>query len=436
MVAQNFKTLSVFIAEQFKESVSEPSPNTNIYLTYGRVGAWSNESSPDSVTTSDYTIIDTWNNMIGGKRVTGSDIRHVIPRYTWTANTKYVAYDHRDYNLLNTQFYVITSTKDVYKCIANNYSANSTVEPSAVSSNTTTQTSDGYIWKYMYSISDSDLLRFGTSSYIPVQTLSADDGSTQWDVQSDAVDGGIYSILITNAGAGYTNSSNIVVTISGDGTSATATASLNATSQTVSSITVTNPGTGYTRANVIISLGGGAGATATAIISPPGGHGSNPIYELGGSSLLLNPKLNTSESGKLPTTNDYRQIALIKDPYIKGTSNIISNLVFLQAMTLTTVGSSDYTQDEYVYQGSSLSAATFSGQVLSSSNGVVTVINTTGTPVAGTLVGASSATAKLLNAISDKEVEPLSGQLLWLDNITKITRNASQSEDFKIVLKF
>ena len=134
MSSATFIKFRVNNAEQFKESVSEPSPNTNLYLVYGRVNAWANDSSPSAANSSVGTEYEIWSNIIGGKKILGNDISHVIPRFNWNANTKYIAYDHRNTNLYdgNTQFYVMTSDYNVYKCLANNNGANSVVEPTAI----------------------------------------------------------------------------------------------------------------------------------------------------------------------------------------------------------------------------------------------------------------------------------------------------------------
>jgi len=427
-------------AEQFKESVSEPTPNTNLYLTYGKVYPWENDTSPSIANSSVSTEYEIWNNMIGGKKILGYDISHVIPRFNWSSNTKYAAYDHRSSSLYdgNTQFYVLTSDYSVYKCLANNNSANSTVEPTAINPSSPTETSDGYIWKYMYTLLDSELLRFTTTNYIPVKTLSSSDGSLQWNVQENATEGAIYSILLSNTGSGYTNTNSIAVTISGDGTSATATASINVTSQTVSSITMTDYGQSYTYATVSISGGGGSGAEGVAIISPIGGHGSNPIYELGGAALMLNSQFRGTESNKLPATNDIRQIALIKDPLKKAEQNVSSNLVVLQALTLTTTGTGNYQEDEIVYQGASASSPSFSGRVVSwdSSNGIAVVINTFGNPTTQSLIGVNTTTTRFINGVKFNELSPYSGQLLYVNNLEPITRSTDQTEDYRIVLKF
>ena len=427
-------------AEQFKESVSEPSPNTNLYLVYGRAIPWANDSEPPAANTSVATEYEIWNNMIGGKRITGNEIRHVIPRYNWASDTKYIAYDHMNPNLYgsNVRFYVVTQDFNVYKCLSNNYSSNSTVEPTSISATTISQTADGYTWKYMYTLSEEEKLNFTTSNYIPVKTIGSDDGSLQWAVQTDAIEGAIDTILVTNGGSGYTNVSNLSVTITGDGAGATATASINTISNVVSSVTVTNYGSEYTQAVVTISGGGGTGATARAIIPPPGGHGSNPLYELGGFNVMVNAKIRNSENGILPTSNDFRQIGIIKDPYILDTTEVATNTAFFQGQTLTTAGSGDFTVDEFVYQGTTLAASTFNARVLEwdSANGIVKVVNITGTPLAGTLIGATSSTTRFVTSVDDVDFHPFSGQLLYIDNVKPIIRSIDQTESFRIVLKF
>lgn len=440
MSSATFIKFRVNNAEQFKESVSEPTPNTNLYLAYGKVNAWANDSSPSSANSSVGTEYEIWSNMIAGKKILGNDISHVIPRFNWTANARYIAYDHRNTNLYdgNTQFYVLTSDYNVYKCLANNNGANSVVEPSAINPLAPTETSDGYIWKYMYTVSDSDLLRFTTTNYMPVKTLPANDGSLQWSVQDNATEGAIYSVLVSNTGSGYTNTSNIIVTITGDGSSAEATATINATSQTVTSIVLSDYGQGYTQATVTITGGGGTGAQGIAIIGPSSGHGNNPIYELGSSALMLNPVFRNTEGGLLPVTNDIRQISLIKDPLRRDGQNVSTNLVILQAQTITTTGSGDYQEDEIVYQGGSVSSATFTGRVVSwdSANGIAIVINTVGTPTTQSLIGATSTTNRFVSDVKQNELKPYTGQVLYVNNIKPIVRSSDQAEDYRIVLKF
>lgn len=53
------------------------------------------------------------------------------------------------------------------------------------------------------------------------------------------------------------------------------------------------------------------------IISPYYGHGSNLLSELGSSDVLFKTFLNGSENGTLSATNDFRQVALIKNPLLR-----------------------------------------------------------------------------------------------------------------------
>jgi len=436
-MSSTFINQKVASAEQFKLQISS---NINLFLTYGKETSWSNESSPDASNTSTASVYTIWRNMIGGKKLTGNDVRHVIPRYNWTSNTIYTAFDDMaDMFTGNPQFYVVTSAFHVYKCIGNNGSSVSTVEPTAINPASTTQTSDGYIWKYMYTISDQGLLKYTTQNYIPVKTLNANDGSLQWNVQEDAVEGAINSVLLTSGGLGYSNSSNLLVTVSGDGTGLVITGNVNLTSQMVSSLSVTSPGQDYTYASIEIEGGAGSGATARAIISPTGGHGSDPLYELGGAYLLLNPQLIRDENGILPVTNDFRQISLLLNPgQVLNPNTAFSNSAFFQGTTIATTGTGDFIQDEFVYQGPSLTGSSFTGRVLAwdSANSIILITNARGNPGTGTIVGANSAVTRFITSTSPGDLDKYSGDILYFDNIQAITRSPDQSESFRVVIPF
>lgn len=434
--------LKILAAEQFIESVSEPAPNTTMYIAYGRIDSWANEPLPEVANSSVATEYQFWKSMIGAKRLTGNDIRHVIPRTDWNSGTIYTSYDHLDDSLFNDgmKFYVINSEYGVYKCIDNNNGANSIYEPLTVSTNTTIQTADGYIWKYMYSLSDLERQRFTTGSFIPIRTLDVDNGSRQWDVQQNAIDGAIHSIIVTRGGNNYTNVSNLIVTISGDGAGATAQATINTYTNTVNSVYMTSIGTGYTQATVSISGGGGDGTAASrVVISPKGGHGSDPIHELGGKYLLINGRIMNHESNVLPVVNDYRQIALISDPLLRQSNTRASNTAVSQTTDLTVAGeSANYQLDEWVYQGRNLQSATFKGKVVSWStlNSLIRLTEVEGTPSTESLVGSNSAASRFVSSYKFPDLERYSGKLLYINNISPITRNLVQTEDFKIIIKF
>ena len=441
MTAAHSKNLDIFVAKQVKESVSEPSPS-NVYLTFGKSSSWPNEASPTQANTSVVVYNDIWKNMIGAKRIYGNNVRHAIPRINWTNGTVYAVYDDQQDSLdltnISNNFYVITSEYHVFKCLSNNGGVSSTVMPNILVTTTHFQTSDGYIWKYMYSLNAEEKLRFVTTSFIPVKTLAESDNSQQWNVQENAIDGAIHVIKVTSSGNNYT-ANDVVVNITGDGKYANAYAVLNTVSNTVQSIVVDNLGYGYTHATISLLSSVGTGATARAIMSPPGGHGSDALTELGGSYLIFNVLFKDTESGILTTHNDYRQIALIEDPYFYGTSNLCSTPVVSQLTVLNLNGTSvEYSEDEWVYQGTSLSGATFKGYVTEwdTGNNTIKLSQTEGTPTKDLLIGSNTTAARFVSYITNPTLRPRSGKLLYTDNISAIQRADDQAEDYILVLNF
>jgi hypothetical protein len=96
----------------------------NVYLTFGYPTPWPNDLNPPQANTSVASYYETWKNMIGGKKISPYDASLAIPRFNWTANTTYIAYDDNQNSLTkdaNTAYYVVTDDFNVYKCIANNY---------------------------------------------------------------------------------------------------------------------------------------------------------------------------------------------------------------------------------------------------------------------------------------------------------------------------
>ena len=430
--------MGIYTAKRIKTAIAN---TTNAYLAIARVDAWPNDANPDSANSSVYSVNGFWRNCIGGKRIGGGDVSHVVPRRDWIANNIIFPYATQQSTLYGSAnlSYVLTEDFNVYKCLFNNGNANSSVKPTSTNPNTTYQTADGYVWKYMYTLSDVDRIKFLTVDWMPVRTLNANDGSLQWRVQQAAVDGGLHVIRITAGGSDYSNTQNVVVTITGDGSSATASANVNTSTNTIQSITVTSIGSGYTFANVSISGGGGSGAAGIVEIEPSGGHGSDAISELGGHYLMFNPRLKADEGTKITVSNDFRQIALLFDPLTYGSANAFSGSAFSQMLKLTVSGSgASYSPDETVFQGASLDTATFSGDLVDfdTSNNVVRIINEVGTPTSGPLIGSETAASRFVTAVTNQDLEDYSGVIVYIDHIPPIVRNASQTEDIKIVVSY
>ena len=155
------------------------------------------------------------------KLIKPSDVSFVVRRIDWENDTVYDMYDDAydkvsgfgygpaysgATRLEEANFYVLTSEYNVYKCIWNAEDTPSTVMPTGTTVDTFT-TSDGYKWKFMYTIPVGLRNRFLTSEYMPVTTAL----NTQY-----YANGAIEKIIIENGGSGY-NPSTTVASITGDG---------------------------------------------------------------------------------------------------------------------------------------------------------------------------------------------------------------------------
>ena len=412
-------------AQQFAEAFSETS-NTIMYLFIGKNTAFPNDNSPPTPVNSTANIEYTpWRDMYAAKRITTADVTHAIERYDWTSGTVYDQYDDQDTDLLEDDFYVMTEDYNVYKCLFNASATASTTKPTGVSTSPFT-TADGYIWKYMYTVTTAKALKFLTNDYIPVQTLIADDSTDQWDVQTAAVDGGIHVIKVTAGGSGYATAP--AVTITGDGTGATANSTI--TANVVTAVTITAAGTGYTRATVSFASGA---AAATAIISPKGGHGSDAVEELGGKFIMLNVRLDGTESNTFSTANEFRQVGIVRDPYLYGTT--------------TRAVASSFRQS-FKYQLSSISGTFTVDETITSGSNTASLIEFTTPSIfttlplnlpfanTATVTGGTSGATGTIATITTPGLQPYTGDLLYVENRVPISRADDQIEDVKLVIQF
>ncbi len=414
-------------AQQFAEAFSETS-NSIMYLFIGKNTAFPDDNSPPTPVNSTANVEFTpWRDMYGVKRITTSDITHALPRYDWTSGTTYDQYDHADTNLMDDDFFVITDDYNVYKCLFNANAGASTTKPTGTSTTPFT-TADGYIWKYMYTVTTAKALKFLTNDYIPVQTLDSDDGSDQWDVQSAAIDGGIHVVKVTSGGSGYGSAPS--VTITGDGTGATANCTISGGA--VTAVTITNPGSGYTTATVAFSTGA---ATATAIISPKGGHGSNAVEELGGKYIMLNVRLDGSESNTISTANEFRQVGIVRDPYLYGTSTRATASSYRQSFGYTLSGASgEFTLDEVITSGSNTASVV---EWNTTSDILYTNLPLNRAFANGASVtGGTSGVTGTIASISTPGLQPYSGDILYVENRVPIARAEDQIEDVKLIIQF
>ena len=520
-------------AENFKEDIA----GSSVYVGIGKSDVWSTNTSNLVDAATPFTpqdrlddLHEAYQNMIGMKKIASSDVAHIVPRYTWSADQTYHAWDSDDSAIYDKKFYIITSEFKVYKCIFSP-GTNSTSEPVHINTDPTAE-GDGYIWKYMYTVTVTDAEKFLTTSYMPVTsqfipvtatvngavsnstsvtldagennefikvgqlvagsgisteitvaaisgnslTLSANasiaDGVTltfgrlaDTDVNyanqtaqmnsgntSLTAVAGIERFEVTDQGSGYTSAT---ATITGDGSGCQA--SVTVAGGKVTGLTISseaNKGDGYTVADVVIS-GDGNGATARAVIAPPGGHGTDPVKELGSFFVAVNTQLSGSETGDLTVGNDFRQITLIKQPKAFGSNATLTSTTARVRRSLKLASGASLTgfAVDQVINGSSSSAKAYLAEIDTTNKVLYYYQNSKtgygnfvqGDTITGTNPSGGSAALDQTNATSwygqasngyGPEVAMNSGQLLFLENRAPINRSSSQIEDIKLIIEF
>ena len=472
-------------SEQFSEAFSEAAGNT-FYLGIGRPqpfavstradGRTNNEGTDAApITPADNTTAQTFpfDDLIAAKKITSTDVTFAIPRRNWTTGTTYDIYRH-DYGeyatgtttaitanggastLHDSAFYVLTTDRNVYKCLDNNNNAASTVEPTNTPT-TVIETGDGYKWKYMYTLTASQQANFLSTDFMAVATDST--------VSAAAVDGAIDIIKIKTAGSGGTNGTHTGIAIRGDGTGGVC--SVTVAGGVVTAVTVTTAGTGYTFGTVsnaqIVAAGATSlsGAELDVIIPPQGGHGKNAIEELGGFYVMMNTSLEGTESGNsgdLTVANDFRKITLIRDPNAGGSTATATTLRATKAINLSGVSGS-YVVDEKITQAStgaigkvvewdSSNSILYYIQTRHTNEGIDTNGNQTAFSGTNTVTGAGGATGtpttststidnvSFTSGYSASEIDHDSGDILYIENRAPITRAADQTENIKLVIEF
>ena len=188
------KVITKFFNKKIADAVQKEFSSNVYYFALSKHSEWTDEPKPDLAYNTTEAINNFHREMILGKRIRAADVAPLIKRHFWTSNTVYAQYDDTDGDLYEKEFYVVNGSEQVYKCLFNNNGAKSTIEPTTVSSNKF-QTADGYIWKYMYSISSANNTKFSTGTFIPVDTNTS--------VVSAASNGSIDIIFISNTGTNY-----------------------------------------------------------------------------------------------------------------------------------------------------------------------------------------------------------------------------------------
>jgi len=366
-----------------------------------------------------------------------------------SAVTNQVLYKSVDSNTqYSYKFYVRNTADQVFKCLFNNNNGTSTVSPEItiggqLPENPYIQTSDGYKWKYLYTIPSGLKQKFFSNTHMPVVRDTT--------VYENAKNGALDIIKIISGGSGYYNGATVnnynILTVTGDGSGANVT--VDVANGVITNVNILNGGVDYTTANIAINdalKSGGTTANLVAVIGPRGGHGSDPARELGASDQMISVDFQGTVNGYLPTytngTSDFRQIALINNPTVSNNSLATSTVYSMYTKIFVDNPTIDFTPDKTVYVGTSFAAATFSATVVhfDTTENVLYVNNIKGdvSAISTKTIYEKDNTSVYSQVFSviEPDINILSGEILYIENKAKIVRSLNQTETVKLLIEF
>lgn len=438
LITKNFKILlakQVYnLLELGANSYLPPERKSYIYAFLGKQLPWNSGTEVAETPRETVSALNGYYKRgILAKQLSLENASLVAPRIDWSANTNYNTYE------ASSNFYVLNSKDQVFKCLANNSGAVTTTEPELTLSTTSleepyVQTADGYKWKYMLTLTSIQKQKFLTKTWMPV--------SYNKFVRASAEPGSIDIVTVTNSGNNYTDgTTQNIITIDGDGTGAILRA--NIANGKVQNIVIQNRGNYYTYANLTftdVTGGTGTGASATVSIAPHDGHGYDPVYELNANTIMFNVDFVGEESGLIPVDNDFREVVLIQNPYrYETTSLATANTYSLYTKVKVSPGIGNFNSDEVIYQGATFSDAKFTADVISfdSVENYLYLNNTRGTIEKNqSIKGFNTGSIRVVNDVIDPTMDLYSGKILYISDKLPITRDAAQTERIRFILSF
>jgi len=525
IITDQFRILN---ASTFLENVAGAG-NTNIFYTF--IGL-SNPTNVVSGGSTDWNTnvpnpLDSFDNenesrptIISLKKINSGDVTRVIRKLKWEAGRTYEMYKHNytinyrtpitdSSSLYDANYVVINSNYKVYICLKNGQEpANPKGKPSVDEPDFTDldpqeagTSGDGYIWKYLYTLSPSEIIKYDSVNYIPVPNNWGQSGESL-DIKENAVDGEIKIVNILSSGVGYTPNtvwSNVPILGDGDGAEVTITVGSNGR---VENVIVTKNGSGYTRGVLSFSPNGpktgsgeplngltntGVGTTAIArfevIIPPKGGHGYDIYRELGSNRVMFFSSFqNSSDNPDFLSGNDFARIGIIKNPTIFGSqtqlqtqavasgvgaikfaNNILTTEYDADTLISQTVGVGSTAYGFVVSHDQSTGVLKYYQPIgLASSEYNYKIHKFTATPGVGGTTFISGATVgsdlgiqtsftgvstdinnktyslglSFINGVANPDIDPKSGDIVYVDQIVSVPRSPQQSEDIRIVVEF
>lgn len=397
-----------------------------------------------------------------------SSTSFVVPRVNWVQNTRYNAYDT---NLnVNENYYVLNSAKEVFICIEPEISVTgvlgfSTVEPTSLLAkglSQTFQTSDGYRWRFLYSISNVDQANFLINSLMPVkkitsteQFLAVAEDFQQRTLQDSAVRGEIIGISIDSAGTGYSVGDD-APTLSIIGNGSNASFSLEVDDGKISKVSIDSDGIfesgkflhgqNYDYAEAVVSYGD---AVLRPIISDQYGLGQDPQKALKATSLMIQTSFQGDEFDTILDKNDFNQIVIIKNlkPYTRIADSDYTGNTGLGVHTFNvTPGSQIFDQDQKFLTSTNATARTVHHDEIlgklyfyqDKETGYNSYIGS------GSATQLGSAKSVTINSLTNPDIDIYSGEIIYINNIGTsgvdtdtigILREDAQTENIRVILQ-
>lgn len=457
MVAIVTDALKHQIALNLFTEVTNTTDSNEYYIGIGKTDTYDSSDTTITPLRHQFDARIARGNLESIKKITATSF--VVARNNWSSGTVYSAWNDKQVGYPTNPYYVLTEDNEVYICLQQSKSATGAANPSTVKPSysaegatvyNTFETSDGYRWKYLYSISAGEATNFLTAGFIPTQRVLLDSGSAtafqllQLNVQNYSIGGQIVGAQIVNGGSGYTSAPTITFRGNGSGAAATATIS----GGRIVKVTMDNEsagmGSGYDYSSISLSGGGGSGASLRPIIGPREGFGYDARQDLKSSSIMSNVKADGTETGTFNITNDFRQILVLKNldytdsaapgGRYSGTSTKVN-----RSLTLTTdIATTGFSVDEII-TGTTSGVTAFVDEVDSAAGFTIRFHQNEKTTNghfqdAETLTGNLGGSGTIDSGNLFSPVDIYSGDLLYIENRARIVRSSSQTEDIKVIL--
>ena len=502
--------MAAIITEKFRQSNADAFfadvSSSKYYMFVGKHSSWTSEGATtdnnpptpvDSVAPESYY----WDDMLAAKLISSKS--YVVPRRDFATSVAFDMYRHDvgavttgNYgstkttsssgatNVFDSTMYFKTSEHKVYKVLYNGDQLQtgagniSGSEPTSTNAAPFWQDNNYYI-KFMYTMTTSEVQNFLTTDFMPVKVNANADANR-----------GVYVFMVTSGGSSYPNGT-YYTKLRGDGdgnakaklvvsggsiaefgnNALSSTSYMQANGTGYSFATFDLAGTNiFTDANCTTLISGSTltnwnaatAGTIKAIIDPAGGHGSDDIAELGGHFIMLQAKLEPSDSDVVQV-NDFRRVGIVKNPKDSATNNIatLSTARTTNAILMAAGGTGAYQVDEKITQASTGAVGTVvewdaTNRILYyvqegyTNFGLDSSGNLTAFSGANAVTGANSSAAftpstgtsgttngvVFASGYANPELSRDTGEIIYVENRRAISRASDQTEDIKVVVEF